>query len=330
MKKRRDEDSLRSCIKLLVEALPCSELNIRANWFKSTHSERVKRIRIFSPLEKDIMLLSFSISSTYIRFEIIGLDIRQAVNNMDKELQWRITTFFSYWKQRCEFIRDLDFKKNNHEANVLLWASLDALSNLWAGNIGKKQCGNKGKRLIFDAFLARYGGEIFQLVSLPDIWNRVDRRDIWVDRQKKEKLPEDVCTFLSRIGDRRTPTLIDQNQLRHSSDDWSLDTIITAITRDCPEANRAELEEWLTPSRYGALAYKKMRSAYIHEGRSSKDTHSFELFGFRTRPTYQSGIYTTPPTIGFNVEFMLGVLEFSINAFEADVLALQQDPVPEK
>lgn len=127
---------------------------------------------------------------------------------MDEELQWRITTFFNYWRQRYEFIRDLDFRKNNHEANVLLWASLDALSNLWAENIGKKQCvGKMGKRLIFDAFLARYGGEIFQVVSLPDIWNRVDRGDIWTDRQKKETLSEEVCKFLSKIGDRRTPTL---------------------------------------------------------------------------------------------------------------------------
>jgi hypothetical protein len=43
-----------------------------------------------------------------------------------------------------------------------------------------------------------------------------------------------------------------------------------------------------------------------------------------------SGIYTTPPAIGFKVEFMLGVLKSCINTFEADALALQQDPVPEE
>jgi hypothetical protein len=249
---------------------------------------------------------------------------------MDEDLRWRIKAFFSYWRQRYEFIRDLDFKKNNHEANVLLWASLDALSNLWAENIGKKQCSNKGKRLIFDAFLARYGGEVFQIVSLPDIWNRVDRGDIWADRQKKKKLPEDVCKFLSRIGNRQTPTFIEEHQVRRSSDDWSLDTIITTTLRDYPGTNRTELEEWLILSRYGAIAYKEMRSAYIHEGRSGKGTHGFELYESAIRPTYLSGFYTTPPTIGFKVEFMLGVLECCIGAFEADALALQQDPVPEE
>jgi len=254
----------------------------------------------------------------------------QTANNMDEELRWRITTFFSCWKQRYKFIHDLDFKRNNHEANVLLWASLDALSNLWAEKIGEKQFGKKGKRFIFDAFLARYGGEIFQIVSLPDVWNRVDRGDIWTDRQKKEKLPEDVCKFLIKIGDRQTPLLKEERHLRHSSDDWSLDAIITATLGDCPATNPTELGEWLILSRYGAIAYKEMRSAYIHEGRSGKGTHGFELSESAIRPTYLSGIYTTPPTIGFKVEFMLDILACCIDAFEADALTLQQDPVPEE
>lgn len=76
-------------------------------------------------------------------------------------LEWRITTFFDYWRKRHSFINNLDFSNHNHEANVLLWASIDALSNLWANNIGKDQCKNKGKRLIFDAFLANYGSKLF-------------------------------------------------------------------------------------------------------------------------------------------------------------------------
>ena len=249
---------------------------------------------------------------------------------MDEELRWRITTFFNYWRERYIFIHDLDFKKHNHEANVLLWASLDALSNLWAENIGKNQCDNKGKRFIFDSFLARYGGDLFQIVSLPDVWNRVDRGDVWANRKIKRKLPEDLCTFLGKIGERRTPDFIDEHQLRHSSNDWSLDAIITAALKDYPQTNCAELEEWLVLSRYGAIAYKEMRSAYIHEGQSGKGTHGFTLSESAIRPTYLSGIYTTPPTIGFKVEFMLGVLEFCIKAFEEDALATQQDPVPEE
>jgi hypothetical protein len=267
---------------------------------------------------------------------------------MDEELRLRITTFFQYWRQRYEFIHDLDIKKNNHEANVLLWASFDALSNLWEQNIGKKQCrGKKGKRLIFDSFLAHYGGEIFQIVSLADIWNRVDRENISKPSQKTKKLSKDVYDFLSKIGDRPIPTLIEEHrlprssddwslediekhQLRHSSDDWSLDAIITATLRACPVTNRTELEEWLIFSRYGAIAYKEMRSAYIHEGRSGKGAHGFELHESATRPTYRSGVYVTPPKIGFKAEFMLGILVLCIDAFEADALTLQQDPVPER
>lgn len=249
---------------------------------------------------------------------------------MDEELQWQITAFFNYWRQRHAFIRDLDLIRYNHEANVLIWASLDALSNLWAENIGKEQCGkiSKRKRLIFDAFLARYGGEVFQVVSLPDIWNRVDRGDVFVNQQKKLKLSEDVLKFLGAIGERKTPPLWDKWDLRHSSDDWSMEAIITATLADYPQTDCTELEEWLILSRYGAIAYKEMRSAYIHEGRSGKGTHGYDLAESAKRPTYLSGIYTAPPIIGFKVEFMLSVLESCIDAFEADALTLQKDPAP--
>jgi len=252
----------------------------------------------------------------------------QLLEKMDETLRWRITTFFNYWRQRHAFIRDLDFSKHSYEANVLLWASLDALSNLWANNIGKQECSDRRKRLIFDAFLARYGGEVFQIVSLPNIWNRIDQGNICVNQQKKLKLSQDICTFLKTIGGRRTPTFTDECELRHSSDDWSMDMILTTILADYPNTDRTELKEWLIFSRYGAIAYKEMRSAYIHEGRPGKNSHSFELGESATRPTYLSGIYTTPPKIGFGVEFMLSVLASCIDAFEADALTLQKDPVP--
>jgi hypothetical protein len=81
---------------------------------------------------------------------------------------------------------------------------------------------------------------------------------------------------------------------------------------------------------YGAIAYKEMRTAYIHEGRPGKGAHGFSLSQSAISPTYSSGVYSTPPTIGFNVNFMLSVLESCINAFEEDTLAMQQDPAPEK
>ncbi len=75
----------------------------------------------------------------------------------------------------------------------MLWGSLDALSNYWAKSIGKEKYDNCGKRIIFDAFLASYGGDIFQLVSLPDVWNRIKQGN-------KPKLPDSVSIFLSTIG----------------------------------------------------------------------------------------------------------------------------------
>ncbi len=247
---------------------------------------------------------------------------------MNEELQWRITTFFKYWKERHEFICDLNLDRHRHEANVLLWGHIDALSNLWAKNIGREQCGKRGKRIIFDAFLARYGGESFQIISLPDIWNRVDRGDVWVNQKKQLKLSGDVCEFLKTIGGRRDPTPTEERLFRQSRDDLSLDAIITATLAKYPDTNRIELEEWLTLSRYGAIAYKEFRSSYIHEGRLGEGGHGFNLGWSATRPTYISHIYTTPPTIGFSVEFMLCVLRCCIDAFEADALALQTDPVP--
>lgn len=247
---------------------------------------------------------------------------------MHEELRWRITTFFNCWRQRYAFINDLDFRMHNYQANVLLWSSFDALSNLWAGNIGKDRCTGKQKRRIFDAFLAYYGGDLFQKVSLPDIWSRVDKGDIVVDRQQNLKLPEKICTFLSQIGERRTPTAWDEHCLRQGSEDWKLDAIINDVLTIYPEANICQIEEWLVLSRYGAIAYKEMRSAYIHEGRSGKRSHGFDLHESEIRPTYLSGIYTTPPTIGFKVEFMLGILKTCIDGFEAETLKLHRDPVP--
>jgi hypothetical protein len=251
---------------------------------------------------------------------------------LDDDLERRIRTFFDYWRKRHAFINDLDISKHNHEANVLLWASLDALSNLWAKNIGEEQCNNKGikkenKRLVFDAFLAHYGGELFQIVSLPDLWSRIDGGDVVVNQNPVRKLPEDACTFLGKIGERQTPTPLNNNKSRQISDDWKMDRIIADTLEHFPTTNPKELEKWLMFSRYGAIAYKKMRSSYIHEGRSGSGSHSYNLHGSPTNPTYR-GMYTTPPVIGFSVEFMLHVLNECINAFEFEARALKKYPVP--
>ena len=246
---------------------------------------------------------------------------------MNEEIQWQITSFFDYWRARHAFIHNLDFIKHSHEANVLLWASLDALSNLWAANIGKGQCGNTGKRIIFDAFLAHYGGDLFQLVSLPDVWRRIDQGNFQIGRTE---FSQELRDFLRNVGRCCISTVLEERQTRSTSDDWSLDKIITEALVTYPATNRTELKEWLTFSRYGAIAYKQMRSAYIHEGRPGKSSHGFELHGSGIKPTYLSWIYSTPPVIGFKIEFMLHILGCCIYAFESDALALEKDHDPKQ
>ncbi|MEM8675622.1 MAG: hypothetical protein AAGF83_17380 [Cyanobacteria bacterium P01_G01_bin.67] len=240
---------------------------------------------------------------------------------MNQQLKLQINSFFDYWRERYQFIDNLDLIRNNYEANVLLWAAFDALSNLWADSIIKNRK-IKGKKLRFDAFLASYGGEIFQIVSLPDIWDRVDKKSI--------ELPPDVCTFLGQIGGRQEPGGIDIYQLRHSSDDCSSNKIIDTILEKYPVTNVEALEKSLKLSRYGSIAYKEMRNAYIHEESPGINTHNFDLYESGIRPTYLSGLYVTPPAIGFKVEFMLNILKLCIDKFEKEALSLKIDPIPER
>lgn len=111
---------------------------------------------------------------------------------MDENLQYRIKSFFDFWRKRYTFISNLDLAEHRYEANVLLFGALDALSNHWAKSIGQAKHGKSGSRVIFDAFLASYGSDVFQLVSLPDVWKRVKQGEV-------SKLPGDVSVFLGEI-----------------------------------------------------------------------------------------------------------------------------------
>lgn len=246
---------------------------------------------------------------------------------MDENLQYRIKSFFDFWRKRYTFISNLDLAEHRYEANVLLFGALDALSNHWAKSIGQAKHGKSGSRVIFDAFLASYGSDVFQLVSLPDVWKRVKQGEV-------SKLPGDVSVFLGEIGGRKATSALDDDlglearATRSISDDLSLNDIINQTLASCPIATQGELEKWLTLSRYGSIAYKELRSSYIHEGQPGAKTHDFKLYGWAEKPTYRSSVYGTPPVMGFSVEFMLGVLKQCIDEFEAEALRLQVDPAP--
>jgi hypothetical protein len=257
---------------------------------------------------------------------------------LNNDLEGRIRDFFNYWRQRHAFINNLDLSTHNHEANVLLWASLDALSNWWSKGIGKDLCDNqnikeKEKKLVFDAFLAHYGGALFQIVSLPDVWRRVDEILSTPKKNQNPKLNDETLNFLVNIGDRRIDLPewdVDNWPIRQPSHDWNLDKVIEfCIVKLHSEAHKKDLNKWLVKSRYGAIAYVEMRCAYIHEGQSGSGTHGFNDNNKSLRqPTYATSIYVTPPAIGFSVGFMLRVLEDCIKAFEDESLTLQRDPVP--
>ncbi|MBE9194266.1 hypothetical protein IQ219_02745 [Synechocystis sp. LEGE 06083] len=222
---------------------------------------------------------------------------------------------------------------NNYEANILIWSCLDILSNLWSKRIGKSKCKLLGSRLIFAEFLCDYYGDIFQKVSLSDVWYRIDKGNFYLASKKPDyncdyKLPDKVIELLQNLK-RSSPPIdleLDSRKLRTISDDLNLKDILTKFDNyECKQMD--VIREWLMLSSYGAIAYKEMRNAYVHEGRGGKGSHGFQLHEFKTRPTYLSYVHTTPPKMGFSVEFMLNVLSNCIDSFEKDSIKLQQDPV---
>ncbi len=238
---------------------------------------------------------------------------------MSERLEWRTRTFFDYWRRRLTFIRTLELPEHFHEANVLVWAAIDALANLWAKSVGKGSM-PAGLREIFDIFLARYGGEPFLRVSLPDVWHRADK--------EMKALPAEALRFLQTTGGRRRPTVVEQHRIRRVDQDPYFSSLAEDVVTNCPGVDRMLIEKWLRLSRYGSIAYKRMRSAYIHEGRPGEGTHSFQFHESATSPTYLSGVLSTPAVLGFGPEFMSKVLERCIEEFEKDALSLKVDPVP--
>jgi hypothetical protein len=87
------------------------------------------------------------------------------------------------------------------------------------------------------------------------------------------------------------------------------------------------LTDWLLDSRFGELAYREFRCAWLHEGRSGEALHSFNL-GTETAPTYLTNDYSTPPQINFPAPFLVATLRSGIDNFEQQALANGIDPIP--
>jgi hypothetical protein len=235
--------------------------------------------------------------------------------------QWRIAKYFEYWNARLTFIQSLDFEKYNHEANILIWSALDALAFAWAKTLGRQIVENASLRRTFDGFLAAYCPEPFGRVCLPDVWHRIARR-------LTDGLAADVVPHLQTAGHRVQPTALTRNCMRQVSDDPQLHVLTREILEVCPAADSKKVEIWLSLSRYGAIAYKRMRSPFVHEGRAGKDTHGFEFYNSAIAPTYLSSTYGTPAVLGFKPVFMVEVLGRCISAFEAEASSNGIDPVP--
>ena len=277
-------------------------------------------------LDEDGQLCSMTIEHAKERVGIPEIDYKEIA----------ASGFFDYWRKRHTFISQLDLGEYTHEANVLLWSSLGALSHLWARSMGKELYKEKGDRIIFDAFLAHYGCNCFSLVSLPDIWQRIDDGDINIKvckGQSSKKLPKEICDFLQTIGGRRAPNYLEERKNRSVIDDIGMDTIlkdVKEILKNHPEIDFLEVKEWIVLSRYGSIAYKQMRSPYIHEGTIGKKSHSFDLVFSESQPTYLSHIYSRPSKLGFAPKFMLRILETCIISFESEALEKEINLVSDK
>ena len=262
---------------------------------------------------------------------------------IDKYIEYQISSFFDCWRKRTQFIKNLmdqNLKENRYEIEVLIWASFDALSNLWAeSKLGTRQL---SQRIRFDNFLANYGGETFQLISLPDIWHRIEIGEIILEKDNKKnvvkELSQETCDFLryihrprlnyTKLKDLEFPW---QRVNRQITDDVKLEDLLTQLLNKFSDLRDHEqkLRYWLRNSRYGHIAYKEMRSAYIHYGKPGNKAHGYVMSGNDTRPTYCSCIYSSSGFLGFSPQFMLTTLCQCIDSFEREAQQYEIDPYPD-
>lgn len=229
--------------------------------------------------------------------------------------------FFEFWRTRAAFIEALDPHENFYEANVLTWAALDAIGNLWGRCLHPDA--NKSARRMGD-FLAMHGGDAFQRVSLPALW-------AWADRLDQGSVRRSILERLQQLGGRREPTLIEQRQIRMLTDDPLAADVLHDLhgitTQKLPK--KGTVEDLVLACRFGEIAYTEMRCAILHEGRLGEGAHGFELGAESLDgPTYLSGSFGVSPSVGFSPRYMIRVLRACIDGFELEVKAAGVDPVP--
>lgn len=233
--------------------------------------------------------------------------------------------FFDFWRTRVAFIERLHPGENFYEANVLVWAVLDALAGHWARVLERQH--ETDRRRLGD-FLARHGGGAFGRVSLPTLWALGDNLDPLV-------AGDEVRNRICRLRGRRTPDVLEERQARAVADDPTVGEVLAELSDilDVVVVRRGRktstVSDLVASARFGEIAYTQMRCAIVHEGRLGERAHSFD-FGpeSASTPTYLSGVLTVPPTMGFSPRFMANVIRSCIDGFESEVLGAGRDPVP--
>ena len=183
----------------------------------------------------------------------------------DEETEGRARLFFEYWRIRVGFIRTLN-EAHWHEANVLLYSHLDALSNHWHTATQRPKT---PARVRFGDYLADCGNvEAFKRVSAPDIWSRAERGDMG--------LPPSFATMVASCAGRSrgTPLQLRMEGMRDMLEDPTLPALlggelqaISAEKWSIKKSTTITIEEWLRRSRVGEFAYEWFRCSWIHEGR---------------------------------------------------------------
>jgi hypothetical protein len=240
--------------------------------------------------------------------------------------------FFDFWRTRATFIDALDPMANFYEANVLTWAALDALAGLWDRCLNPHL--SKGRRRMGD-FLAQHGGEEFGRVSLPALW-------AWSELLDPTVAPQ-ICDRLRQLRGRRIPDVREQRQLRMLGDDPLAKEVLADLADVAGKTvkvkkdkrhgrhggGKTTVKDLVFSARFGEIAYEEMRCAIVHEGRLGAGAHSFELGAQSdSQPTYLSGLFGVPPSIGFSPRYMVKVLRVSIDGFEAEANSEGRDPTP--